>query len=158
MGKIIKENKIMEDEKSKSGFAIRVRAIVMNDGNLLVVKNSGNNFFALPGGNLDPGEDIKKCLEREIVEELGVSPDTGRLLYINNFTDKNGLSSIDFFFEVKNGKDFVNCEKLNRTHAHEIDSLVWASINDNIKIMPESFAKDFKVGKIISDVVRFIKD
>jgi ADP-ribose pyrophosphatase YjhB (NUDIX family) len=148
----------MENNKSKSGFSIRVKAIILNNSNLLVVKNLGNNFFALPGGNLEYREDIKECLKREIIEELGVSPDVGRLLYINNFTDKRGSTSIDFFFEVKNGKDFIGCEKLDRTHAYELDDLVWVNTNDDINIMPKSFEKDFKNGKMFSNEIKFIKD
>ena len=69
-------------------FVIRCRAIILYEGKLLAVKHSHNaNFAVLPGGHLEWKEDIKEGLRREIVEELGVVPEIGRLLYVNNFMD-----------------------------------------------------------------------
>jgi 8-oxo-dGTP diphosphatase len=142
-----------EDKK----FTIRCRAVIINEGKILVVKHVGNTTFAaLPGGHLEWGEDIKECLEREVIEELGVRPEIGKLLYINNFQDKKNEQSIEFFFEIKNGKDYVGCEKLDRSHAHEIAEMAWVSPTDDIKILPQKFGDDFKNSKTFSEDIRFI--
>jgi len=140
-------------------IVVKVRAVILHEGKLLAVRHPHDtSFVALPGGHLEWGEDIKECLSREIMEELGVVPEVGRLLYINNFTQTDGKQYIEFFFEVKNGKDYLNTEKLARSHAHEIAEIVWASPTDSIKILPKNLEEDFKSGKIISDEVRLIKD
>jgi ADP-ribose pyrophosphatase YjhB (NUDIX family) len=138
---------------------VKVRAIILYEGKLLTVRHPHDtSFAALPGGHLEWGEDVKGCLSREIIEELGVKPDIGRLLYINTFTQTDEKHYIEFFFEVTNGKDYLNTEKLARSHAHEIAEIVWASPSDSIKILPKNLGEDFKIGKVTSDEVRYIKD
>jgi ADP-ribose pyrophosphatase YjhB (NUDIX family) len=110
---------------------------------------------ALPGGHLEWGENIKECLEREIVEELGVKPEIGRLLYVNNFVEDD-TQSIEFFFEVINSDKYINLENLERTHAHELTEIYWVKPADDMKILPQKFNEDFKLGKIISNEVRYI--
>lgn len=107
---------------------------------------------------MELGEDILECLKREIVEELGISPEIGRLLYINNFVDKYGIQCIEFFFEIVNSSDYlVDIKSLNRTHADEIAEVYWAEASHGDKILPKKFGEDFKAGKVISDQTRYIQ-
>ncbi len=142
----------MEDKK----IIIKVRGIIVHEGKLLIVKHLATGFIALPGGHLDFGEDVITCLKRELVEELGVMPEVGRLLYINTFIDKNEF--IEFFFEVKNGREYLNIDQLERTHAHELAEIFWISPGDDIEILPKPFNDDFKNNKIFDGGVKFITD
>jgi 8-oxo-dGTP diphosphatase len=138
---------------------IKVRAIILHEGKLLgVIHPHDTSFVALPGGHLEWGEDLKECLSREIIEELGVKPKIGRLLYINTFTQIDNKQYIEFFFEIKNGEDYLHTEKLSKSHDYEIAEIVWVSPTDDVRILPESLAEDFKVGKIVSNEIRYIKD
>lgn len=58
-------------EKPEAGFKERksVYAILIKDSRILVLDVFGN--IHLPGGGIDPGEDMEKALERECLEELG---------------------------------------------------------------------------------------
>src|SRR3972149_178175 len=112
---------------------IKGRAIILHEGKLLAVRHPHDtSFAALPGDHLEWGEDVKQCLEREMIEELGVKPDIGKLLYINNFTQSDGKQYIEFFIEVKNGADYLDFEKIERPHAHEIAEIIWVHSNDDI--------------------------
>jgi len=138
-------------------FVVRVRGIIIHEGKLLGVKLSHDtSFCALPGGHLEWKEDIKECLSREMVEELGVTPDIGRLLYINNFMDGDIRQSVEFFFEITNSQDYLNIEHLEKTHAHEIAEVCWVKPSDEIRLLPNKLWEDFKKGEILSDVARFI--
>jgi len=146
----------MENDKK---IIIKVRAIILHEGKLLGVRHPHDtSFVALPGGHLEWGEDLKECLSREIVEELGVKADIGRLFYVNTFIKPDGKQYIEFFFEVKNGADFLNVEKLVRSHAEEISEIVWVNPDDGIRMLPKSLENDFKARKVVSDKVRYIRD
>lgn len=143
-------------EKDKK-FVVRTRGIIIHEGKLLGVKHPHDtSFCALPGGHLEYGEDIKECLRREIIEELGVNPEIGRLLYINNFMDGDIIQSIEFFFEITNSQDYLDIEHLKKTHAYEIAEVCWIKSSDNIPLRPNKLWEDFKKGDVVSDQVRFI--
>jgi ADP-ribose pyrophosphatase YjhB (NUDIX family) len=143
---------------SNKKITIRVRGIILNEGKMLVAKLMSNDFYCLLGGKLEWGEDLKECLSRELIEELGVNPQIGRLLFVNTFIEKNGGQSIDFMFEVINGKDYLDLENIERTHAFEILDLCWVSPIDDTYILPKTLNEYFKKGEILSNEVRYIKD
>lgn len=135
---------------------IKVRGIIAYDNKLLIVKHVGTDFMALPGGHLKYGEDVITCLKRELVEEFGTLPNVGRLLYVSTYMDKNEY--VEFFFEVKNGKDYLNIDGLERTHAHELAEMLWVSPDSDIKILPKQFNEDFKNNKIFEGETKFISE
>ncbi len=63
---------------------IRASALIVENKNILAVKHrkNGRQYYLLPGGGVDYGEKIKTALEREIHEELGVSAEAGKLLFV----------------------------------------------------------------------------
>ena len=93
----------MENNKK---FVIRARGIIIHEGKLLGVKHPHDtSFCALPCGHLEWKEDIKECLRREIIEELGVNPNIGRLLYVNNFMDGDIKQSICLLYTSPSPRD-----------------------------------------------------
>lgn len=53
-------------------YRISLKCIVHDqDGRVLVVKETGRNYWDLPGGGMDHGEDIKQTIARELLEEVG---------------------------------------------------------------------------------------
>ena len=138
-------------------FVIRCRAIIIYEGKLLVVKHTPDATFAvLPGGHLEWKEDIKECLRREIKEELGVTPEIGRLLYVNNFMDGKSKQSVEFFFEVINSQDYKDIKNSKAIQADEISEIFWVEPENIISIMPKTIGEDFKTGIIISNEVRYL--
>ena len=132
----------MEKEKK---IVVKIRGIILHEGKLLMLRHAhDDSFVALPGGHLEWGEDVRACLSREMVEELGVKPEIGRLLFINEYSQIDNKQYIEFFFEVLNGDKYTKTEELARTHAHEIAEIVWVSPADDINIMPKEFGEYFK--------------
>ena len=136
--------------------AVRCRAVIIHEGKLLTVRHSGKDFLALPGGHLEFGEDPQECIHREVVEELGIEPVIGRVLFVNSFVSA-GVQSIEFFFEVTNAADYLELENTHRTHAHEIDEYVWVSPGDDATIKPTKFAEHFFSGAAMPVQTVFLK-
>ena len=97
-----------------------VRAIIEKDGRIFCVRQkhhdgSINDFWCTPGGGLEPSESLYDGLSRELVEELGVKPEIGELLTIQQFSDgKNEL--LEFFFKVLNSDDYLSIDLLKTSH------------------------------------------
>ena len=66
---------------------IIARAILVRDGALLVNKSTNKfinqEYFALPGGHVDPGESCTFALHREIYEELQAEIDVLDLCFVS---------------------------------------------------------------------------
>lgn len=105
---------------------VTVRGIVLHEGKLLCVRlkpykdhlKRDNSYWCLPGGGLDEGEALIAGVEREMLEETGIKPAVGNLLYVQQFThgDKDYL---EFFFHITNGEDYLHIDLSNTTHGME---------------------------------------
>lgn len=63
-------------------------AIIMDDkGRLLLVRKRGTLFFMQPGGKIEPGEDARSALIRELSEELNLELTLEELIPVGEFTD-----------------------------------------------------------------------
>ena len=69
-------------------FQLRAAAVVADDRFVLLHRLEGDEFWALPGGRVEPGEDARSTLVREMNEELAESVECDELLYVveNFFT------------------------------------------------------------------------
>ena len=53
-------------------FQVGVKALIEDEvGRVLLLKN--RDFWDMPGGRMDQGEDVRQALERELTEEIGVN-------------------------------------------------------------------------------------
>ena len=144
----------MEDIKMST--KVRIRAIILVDGKLLCVRHKqGDTYVALPGGHLEFGEDIYSAMKRELVEELGVTPKLGRLLYIYNWN--NGTTqNIEFFIEVTNGEVYRDISTLYGTHSFELSEIILADKSSVTELLPKEIGKRFIDGDLLTDIPQFL--
>ena len=45
--------------------------VIRDDGKIAIFNKSLKNEYKLPGGGVDPGEDLKEAFKREVREEVG---------------------------------------------------------------------------------------
>ena len=75
------------------GIELIVRAVVAEGSRLLLAKPTGEAWYFLPGGHVEPGEPAATALRRELEEELGIQDvRIGGVLAIteNRYTDERG--------------------------------------------------------------------
>ena len=58
-------------------------------------------------------------MERELIEETGIKPVVGNLLFINQLINDTH-HRIEFFYHIKNSADYINADLSAATHANEI--------------------------------------
>lgn len=108
-------------------FLIGAHAIIINDKKeLLVIRRSQKNDFMslkwdLPGGTVEPGEEVKAALCREIKEELSTTVTVGDPFDVYD-TFENGIHCVQILFLCHIPKDAQI--KLN---PGEHDSFLWVN-------------------------------
>lgn len=136
---------------------IRCRGLIVNEGRLLVVKHTEeSDFYALPGGKLDKGENVEECVIREIKEELGVEVANPELKYVYRWEDKNGGDNLDFCFKIPNGEDFVDLSNNERSHSFEIVELRWMEKGEDLNLLPKEIKEEFNKNSFDFGGVKFI--
>ena len=82
-------------DSAEGKFKFRVCGIVRVNNKYLTVKIQNNDFYCLPGGHVELGEDTDTAVLREMKEELGYEVKIVRL-----------VSIIQNFFKAKDGRQF----------------------------------------------------
>ncbi len=69
-------------------------AVIMNgDDRILLIERTDNGLWSIPGGTMEPGEDITSCCIREVEEETGFKVNILRLIGI--YSDPNHVVAYD---------------------------------------------------------------
>ena len=112
-------------------FNYRVCAMIISDGKILAMHDDRSPYFYLPGGRVTHGETAEDAVIREVQEELGITANIERPLWLNQafFTeDVDNLHyhelCIYFLMNIEDtdlltrGKQFISKEG-HRTHNFE---------------------------------------
>lgn len=96
--------------------------ILVQDGRILICQRKRDGAFPLqwefPGGKVEPGEDARSCLRRELGEELAIEADIGPEVCSFQYTYPNGFEVNLVFFRVQ----AFTGELVN----HAFEQIVWA--------------------------------
>jgi len=63
-------------------FHVRVAAVAIHEGRVLLHRTAGDTIWSLPGGRLIVGERIEDALRREMREETGMKAEPGEVLWV----------------------------------------------------------------------------
>jgi 8-oxo-dGTP diphosphatase len=129
---------------SQPKFAVTVRAIIIDQGELFMVKHKPHHtYHALPGGRLEVGETLEAGLTRELIEETTVHPELGPLLFINQFINAED-HRVEFFFWVKNAAAYRQANPHAATHGHEISEFGFGDPTDPaLNLLPQFLQRTF---------------
>ena len=66
---------------------VAARALLVVEEKILLVSDD-RSYWYLPGGRIDPGEDLRTCLKREVMEETGLEVEPHDLWQLTEFLDE----------------------------------------------------------------------
>lgn len=90
---------------------VNLRGLIIKDGKLFCQQlkanhsNTDGNFWCTPGGGIDFGESLHDGLTREMIEETGIAPHIGNLLFVQQFHDGT-KEQLEFFFHITNADEY----------------------------------------------------
>lgn len=132
---------------------VTVRGIIIKDGKLFAQKlkngDDERDYWCTPGGGLDPGESLSDGLTREIIEETGVAPHIGKLLFIQQYADLH-KEFLEFFFHITNPEDFHTIDLESTTHGL-IEVARCEFIDPTTENILPAFLQKQNIPKILSD-------
>lgn len=96
-------------------FNYRVCAVIISDGKILAMHDERSPYYYLPGGRVSLGETAEDAVIRELYEELGITAEIVRPLWLNQafFTedvDKMNYHELCIYFLM----DVTNTDLLSR--------------------------------------------
>ena len=130
---------------------IRVCAIIMKNGKVLMAGNKNQDYLYTVGGRVQFGETSEDAIIREVSEETGMKLEIDRLGFIQeNFfwadvtehIDKL-VYEIDYYYYMKVPEDFEPVSKTFMEGDNE-EFLRWVSPDEDIKMYPKFFRTELK--------------
>ncbi len=142
---------------------IRVGAIIIRNGKILMVGNDRVDYLYSVGGRIKFGETSEEAVVREVFEETGVKMKVDRLGFIHeNYFYGDAASNlgklvyeISYFYYMKVPEDFEPVCMSMTEDDHE-EFLRWIDVNDSIKYYPEFFRTELLHPE--HGVKHFVKD
>ena len=100
-------------------FKVRTstKALIVQDRRILLnqYRNAAGEWYGMPGGGQNHGENLPDALRRECIEEIGASITVGPLRFIREYIGKNHgfaqkdnqFHQVDFIFECSVPADYT---------------------------------------------------
>lgn len=137
----IKEQDINPDAPvvDTSGYKQRhaARAVVLDENDEVYMMWASRDLYnKLPGGGVDPGEDVETALARELLEELGckaeIISEIGRII---EYRDEARLHQVSDCFLVRQVGDLVPFTLTEKEKAAGFSPIKVPNIDEAIKLM-----------------------
>ena len=140
-------------------FNYRVGAIIIDNGEILMVKNDGAPFYYTVGGRMQLGESTSEAVIREVFEETQLRLEIDRLAYIHeNFFAMNGdsIHEVCFFFLMKPHDGLRGMKHKSFVEEYGSAELHWLPVDGlaEYKLYPEFFKTELV--KPVDEVRHFV--
>ncbi len=134
------------------GFVnVRVGAIILKNGKLLMVTNENVDYFYSVGGRIRLGESAEEAVRREVREETGRDLEIERLgflhedFFLGDSMAKQGklIHELAFYFYMKTPADFEPDDESLRAEGRG-ERLVWVSPDTEKTVFPPFYRTELE--------------
>ena len=140
---------IRQEELSDGRYLPAVAGIITrNESEILVVGNEDSKGQPLtwnfPGGAVEPGEDLRSALVREVTEETGLKVlEIGRLAWVSQvYSGADATGLLFFMFEINSWEGEVSLE--NEVQGGPVRAAEFVSYEKAIDMVMRGIAKPFQ--------------
>lgn len=151
-------NKDNIEEKDVRYRSIRLKALIINSKNELLVGYSHNTYQFI-GGHLEEGEDLIDGLIREVEEESGISVEADEITpfflrkkYYRDYPEENANSCYEYHYYVINTDKLPDLSKVNYTEAEKVGKF-------ELRYIPLSkVEQEFEDNKKVSERTKVVEE
>lgn len=132
-------------------IVVGVKAIIVNDGKVLIVRRSDNaaidgGTWEPVGGKLEFGEELNSALIREVKEEVGLEIQIERILYASTFKTHSERQVVILTYLCKSEhRDVV----LSQEHSE----YQWSTKDELLQLLPQRIIRDFMDHQVFEHVI-----
>ncbi len=129
-----------------AGYPVSVKAVIVVDGKVPLLRNERDEW-ELPGGKLDPGEQPKACVVREVKEELDLDTTVCGIIdsWVYNIQDRVDVLIVTYRL------DAASLDGLSVSHEHK--ELKIFSVGDIEALrMPEGYKRSIRYVASLRDI------
>jgi ADP-ribose pyrophosphatase YjhB (NUDIX family) len=164
--KLYTKNPNYIEEEDVTETIVRVKALIINSNNQLLMGYS-KNMFQFPGGHLEPNESLTECLSREIKEETGIELNIDRIepfalldRYKKDHPTRgnNRLNKIYYF--IINTDEEINYMNTNYTEHEKADDfkLEYVNLDDIESELKNNLEQHPETKTITEEILEIIKE
>lgn len=110
-------NKNLPLEMGYTTPKIAVRGIIIKNDKLLMVKEKADGLWSLPGGWCDVGITPSENVEKEIVEETGLTTKANKLLAVFDQTKRKPSVTLQYIYNI-----YFSCDIIGGTLKNSIET------------------------------------
>ncbi|MFI3046480.1 NUDIX hydrolase [Pseudomonas coronafaciens] len=127
-------NQVSPSDAHATRFPVSVKGVLILNRQVLLLKNERDEW-ELPGGKLEPDEDIPSCLSREIKEETGLDAEVTSVLspYIYKVLGITAVLILPFKCRVKSFDSMTISHEHKEIGIFDIDRLDQINLPEGYK-------------------------
>ncbi len=147
---------------------VSAKAIILDNNKILMIRNcdSAGDWYILPGGGQNPGENLSDALKRECFEEIGAEVNVGPIRLIRDYIGRNhefsqtdaDVHQVEIMFECELQSNYVptvgHSPDVNQT------GVVWLEIEElsQYRIYPAALRDILQGGFVNSSGALYLGD
>ena len=122
------------------------RAILFDEESRIALMHvASDNYYKLPGGGIDEGEDVGTALNRELLEEVGASSIevTSEVGQVGEYRDEYEVNGRHYCFVAKLTGPIIEPARTEKELAEGYETVWVADINKAISLVEQGTPKDY---------------